>query len=122
MPTDAKVGEVFQLALHPKFGYEHTDCRLARPAGLAATEEALFLMQLMQCYPKVPAVLRTDACFPVRPQGLLCKNMRLSEHQPCAQCGKEACSQYGSAHALLLPETLSRLGNLLISMSIYGKS
>lgn len=50
--TDARVGEVFQLVLHPKFGYGHVECQLPRPAGLQAGDEALFLMQLMQCYPK----------------------------------------------------------------------
>lgn len=49
---DARVGEVFQLVLHPKFGYGHTECQLSRPSGLPAGEETLFLIQLMQCYPK----------------------------------------------------------------------
>lgn len=57
---DSHVGEVFQLVLHPKFGYGHADCQLPPPAGLPAGEDTLFIMQLMQCYSKADVTVLPD--------------------------------------------------------------
>lgn len=59
--ADTRVGEVFQLVVHPKFGYSHPDCQLPAPKGVVAGEETHFVMQLLNRYPQVClAITPTD--------------------------------------------------------------
>lgn len=47
------------LSVHPRYGFQHKDCGLLPPKDAPTNQDLQFTLELLQCFPKVRACIRT---------------------------------------------------------------